>query len=222
MGLAHSPSIVTSGLVCCFDAGNPRSYPGSGTTIKDVSGNGNPGTLTNGPTYSSSNGGVLVFDGVDDFVVSPSPGSYSNYTFMFFCKWNAGTTYDRLFGLSNFGTYTILSPSNVGFHYNPVGGSPPSVTLSSGVNIGYGVWCHIAVTVDASGNLVTIYINGAMQNATTTMPSQNFAGNFYLGAQNTGGLVANCTFGVFSLYNSVLTADQVRQNFNALRGRYGI
>ena len=54
MGLAHSPSIVTDGLVLCVDAANTKSYPGSGTTWTDVSGKGYDGTLTNGPTFSSN------------------------------------------------------------------------------------------------------------------------------------------------------------------------
>ncbi len=222
MALQHSPSIVTPGLQVCFDPGNPRSYPGSGTTVKDVSGNGNPGTFTNGPTYSNTNGGVFVFDGVDDYIYSGSPGTYSNYTFTFFCKWNSPVTYDRIFGLSNFGTYTILSPTNVGFHYNPLGGSPPSVTLSSNVNVGYGNWCQVGVTVNASGNSVIIYINGIARNSWSTLPGDSFAGNFFLGAQNTYGLVSNCNIGVFSLYNVVLSESQILQNFNAYRGRYGI
>jgi hypothetical protein len=68
MALAHSPSIVTSGLVLCLDAANPKSYPGSGTTWTDLSGNGNNGTLVNGPTYSSVNGGSIVFDGSNDYI----------------------------------------------------------------------------------------------------------------------------------------------------------
>ena len=56
------------GLVLCLDAANTRSYPGSGTTWADLSGNGNSGTLTNGPTYSSANGGFLSFDGTNDYV----------------------------------------------------------------------------------------------------------------------------------------------------------
>jgi hypothetical protein len=58
--------IVTNGLVLLLDAGNPASYPGSGTTWFDLSGNGNNGTLVNGVGYNSDNGGSLVFDGVDD------------------------------------------------------------------------------------------------------------------------------------------------------------
>jgi hypothetical protein len=64
----YSGSVVTDGLVLNLDAGLPASYPGSGTTWFDLSGSGNDGTLTNGPTYSSSNGGSLVFDGSNDYV----------------------------------------------------------------------------------------------------------------------------------------------------------
>jgi hypothetical protein len=215
-------AITTEGLVLSLDAGSPASYPGTGTTWTDLSGSVNTGTLFNSPVYSSANGGYLDFDGIDDYIVSESPGTYSNYTFAFFCKWNSPVTYDRIFGLSNFGTYTILSPTNVGFHYNPLGGSPPSVTLSSNVNVGYGNWCQVAVTVNASGNSVIIYINGIARNSWSTLPSDSFSGNFFLGSQNTFGLVSNCNIGVFSLYNTVLSESEMLQNYNAYRGRYGI
>lgn len=222
MALSHSPRIVTDGLVLCLDAANPKSYPGTGTTWTDLSGNGIIGTLTNGPTYSTANGGCIAFDGVNDYVIIPSFGSYSSYTFMFFCKWVAASTYDRIFGSDNFGTYTILSPSNVGFHYNPLGGSPPSVTLSSNVNVGYGNWCQVAVTVNPVTSSVIIYINGVARNNWSTLPSTNLAGNLYLGAQNTGGLLANSQIGNFSLYNRALSAAEISTNFSAHRGRYGI
>ena len=67
MGLAHSPRIVTDGLVLCLDAASKRSYPGAGTTWTDLKG-GNNGTLTNGPTFDADNGGSIVFDGSDDYV----------------------------------------------------------------------------------------------------------------------------------------------------------
>ena len=67
MGLAHSPRIVTDELVLALDAGNTKSYPGSGTTWTDLIGSNN-GTLTNGPTYSSDDGGSIVFDGSNDYV----------------------------------------------------------------------------------------------------------------------------------------------------------
>ena len=63
-----TPPIVTSGLVLHLDAGNAASYPGSGTAWTDLSGNGNNGTLINGPTYSAADGGQIIFDGVNDYV----------------------------------------------------------------------------------------------------------------------------------------------------------
>ena len=72
MALVHGAGqIVVNGLVLYLDAASPRSYPGTGTAWTDLSGNGNNGTLTNGPTYSSANGGSIVFDGVNDYVLTP-------------------------------------------------------------------------------------------------------------------------------------------------------
>ena len=70
MGLSHSPRIVTDGLVLCLDAANSRSYPKTGTTWTDRSTSGNNGTLTNGPTFDTNNGGSIVFDGSNDSVVT--------------------------------------------------------------------------------------------------------------------------------------------------------
>ena len=190
--------------------------------LSDLSGNRNFGTTANSPTYSSANGGSLSFDGSDDYVSISSGISYSEYTFMFFCKWISSVgNNERIFGSDAFGTYTIFNPSNVGFHYNPLGGSPPSVILSSGVNIGFGTWCQVAVTVSASNTLVKIYVNGVLGNSSSALPSQNLVGNLFIGAQNTSHK-SNCNVSNFNLYNRALSAAEISQNFNALRGRYGI
>ena len=80
MGLAHSPRIVTEGLVLALDAGNTKSYPGSGTTWTDLSGKGNNGSLTsmNGNNYNSANGGYLDFDGSIDQI---NCGSSDDFAF---------------------------------------------------------------------------------------------------------------------------------------------
>ena len=74
MALAHSPRIVRDGLALYLDAANTKSYPGSGTTWKDLSGKGNNGTLTNGPTFSSDDGGSILVDGSNDFISIPFAG----------------------------------------------------------------------------------------------------------------------------------------------------
>ena len=68
MGINYSPKIVTDGLVLCLDAANPLSYTSCDSIWRDLSGNGNNGTLLGGPNYISNNGGLLIFDGVDDYI----------------------------------------------------------------------------------------------------------------------------------------------------------
>jgi hypothetical protein len=192
------------------------------TVWKDVSGNNRTATLTNGPLFNSSNGGNIIFDGVDDYVITPSGGSYSEYTFMFFCKWITDTAASsRLFGCDAFGTYTVFNPSNVGFHYNQSAGS--STTISSGVNVGLGTWCHVAVTVSTLSSIAYIYINGSLTNGSSSIPYINLSGNLFLGAQNTGaGVLANCNISVFQFYNRVLSATEISQNFQADKTRFGL
>ena len=221
MGIRRGPNIVQSGLVLSLDAGNVRSYPGSGTTWKNLAGPSGNATLTNGATFASANKGVIEFDGSNDYATMVSPGSYSEYTFSFYCKWLTSVTYNRIFGLDNFGTYTVFSPNDVGFHYNPLGGSPPSTTLSSGVNVGFGNWCEVTVSISAAGSLVIIYIDGIARNSTNLIPGGNLSGNIYLGAQNTLGLTSNCYIGSFKLYNRALTASEILQNYNMTKSRFG-
>jgi hypothetical protein len=186
----------------------------------DLSGNGYNGTL-NGPTSNVSNKGNLLFNGTSDYVIVPSGGSYSEYTFMFFCKWITDTANgSRLFGCDGFGTYTIFTPSNVGFHYNQVAGS--TTTLSSGVNVGLGTWCHVAVTVSTLSSLARIYINGILKNTTSTIPYVNLSGNLFLGAQYSSTLFANCNIAAFQLYNRVLSATEITQNYEATKTRFGL
>jgi hypothetical protein len=216
-------NIVTQGLVINLDAANKDSYPGTGTTWYDLSGNSINGTLTNGPTFlPNTDGGVINFDGVDDYTIITPPTTYSEYTIQFFCKWISSVGFsERLFGSDAFGTYTIFNPFNVGFHYNPLGGSPPSVTLASGVNVGFGNWCNVAVTVSTASSNVVIYVNGIARNSWNVLPSANLSANIFLGAQNTS-LYSNCQFGNFQIYNRALSATEIAQNYNAQKTRFGL
>jgi hypothetical protein len=80
MSFVHSPKIITEGLVLSLDAGNVKSYPGSGTVWTDKSGYGYNGALTNGPTFNSSNGGSIVFDGTNDFINVSTGFTFANGT----------------------------------------------------------------------------------------------------------------------------------------------
>ena len=95
----HSPRIITNGLVLALDAANVKSYPGSGTVWKDLSGNNNNGTLVNGVGYNSGNLGYLAFDGTYDYVSINYPAFTSPTELSiggFFRKISGGSTYETV------------------------------------------------------------------------------------------------------------------------------
>ncbi len=232
MALAHSPRIVTDGLVLCLDAGNTKSYPGSGTTWTDLSGQGNTGTLTNGPTYNSTNGGSLVFDGTNDIVSLGNPSSLNfgtgNFTLIF-------STYRTSYGFQG-GSYVTkgdaLSP---GFefrdlHFYIKGGTSTLIAKTPFV-AGENVWQHHSLVFDRSSSpYVKYYRDGSFYASSTYNDSTDINSsidttrNLEIGRSQGGNI--NRYFGgkipFVNMYNRALTAPEIQQNFNALRGRYGI
>ena len=231
MAFAHSPKIVTDGLVLALDAGNPKSYPGSGIVWRDKSGNGNDGTLNNGPTFSSDNGGGIVFDGVDDYVTA------TGYDYL-----TADGTFSTWYKTSSTGREALYGTSvtdDIRFivNYEPGTGGPTLGTI--GVNIDYpiltpyanigsaiydGNWHNVAVSWIGSTASAIIYFDGIAQ--TTSYTQQNtFSGKavsaFSLGIESSGNLL-NGSIGVAHIYNRALSASEVQQNYNALKGRFGL
>lgn len=224
MSLAHSPRIVTDGLVLCLDAGNPKSYPGSGTTWTDISGNGNTGTLTNGPTYSSDDGGSIVFDGSNDYVVTSSNTDFLFGTEEFAIEWweyfTGGTNYQGHIGVFKIGgenrTAHIWTVSG-SFHGYP--GSWTSIAMQPISN----QWAHYVMT-GTSGD-IKFYQNGELKdtknwNWSATSSTSNFA------VAGTPGW----TYGNYAMSGKIsdvkvykgksFTEEEVQQNYNALKGRY--
>ena len=243
MAVSYNPKVVTDGLVLCLDAGNTKSYPGSGTTWTDLSGNGNNGTLVNTPTYSSSNGGNLAFDGVGDYgyidySASLAPTSaISGGGWIYYSDWNtsSGNIFSKLqssgYALQH-SAFIPQFPSFVPQVYFLVrlGGAFQSSAFSKSLmNSG---WNHIFATFD--GRYIRMYLNG---NAVGTpydhgsVASIQYAVNNNLaigrdaaaGSSNSvEGNLTNATISNLQIYNRALTASEIQQNFNALRGRFGI
>lgn len=217
MTVNYNPGIVTSGLVFCVDAGNPRSYPGSGTSWNQLSGNSNTGTLFNGPAYNSSNLGSLSFDGIDDYVdFSENLGTMANYTIMYWARRDAESK------------MPVAARTNTNFYWYGDnswryvhGGVGGEYYYSKPTTIALGTWgCYCVVY---NGSNVSIYRQGVYQGQQATTGSADWSVGLTVGwwAARGGyawqGLISNVM-----MYNTALTADQVTQNFNALRGRYGI
>jgi len=231
MSFAHSPKIVTDGLVLSLDAGNTKSYVSGSTTWFDKSGFSNNGTLVNGPTFSSANGGSIVFDGVNDYVTF-STGFISTLTactINFWTYWVDNQQWSRVF---DFGTGTqinmFFTPKN-GISSTPrfaitILGSGNEQQITSNSSMLLNTWYNFSITLN--GATGTMYRNAVIDNTNSSMtftPSslgstnQNYLGKSQYSDPYFQGNIANV-----AIYNRALSATEVSQNFNALRGRFGI
>jgi hypothetical protein len=217
MAIAYNSSIVTANLIACFDPGNPRTYPGTGTTIRDASGNGYTGTLTNGPTYSAVNGGVFVLDGVNDYIDIPINLTSTNYTIIGAARYvvAAGRTFSAknnnwLMGQWNGSTENYYAEGWVAGA--GTGGPTPSDTN----------WRFYAATGNIAGDNYALYVNGAPVSTQAPTAGSQGPNGFSIGAAFAGSEFSNSQIGIFLVYNTVLTEAQIVQNFNAYRGRYGL
>ena len=217
-GGGGAPSIVTSGLVMHLDAGNASSYPGTGTAWTDLSGNGNNGTLTNGPTYSAADGGQIVFDGTNDSVRCGNDASVqlSVYTLEVWFKANNTNSGFRGLIVKEF-AYGLYLLSNVIGRYD----TPSANFASTGVNAGDNTWRQVVLTTSsAGGSNQIIYINGVSvltdSGSVSTQTSQVTVGSADA-KQFLAGSVA-----ISRIYNRALSAAEVSQNFDANKARFGL
>lgn len=214
MALGHNPSIVTSGLIACFDPANLRTYSGSGTAIYDCSGNGYTGTLVNGATYTNSNGGVFVTDGVNDYIDIPINLATTNYT-VFGASRYTGSSNQRLISAKN-NNWLMGHWSGTTQNYYAEGW-----VTSSGAGPGDTSWRIYAATGNISGDSYNFYVNGVLNTGPSNAGAAGPNG-FAIGSYNGTSEFGAGQIGILLIYNTVLTASQIEQNFAAYRGRYGI
>jgi len=222
MALSHSPRIITDGLVLCLDAGNTKSYPGSGTTWRDLSGRGNTGTLTGGPTYSSTNGGSIVFDGTDDYVQISGSITTSAATFIAWIRRNGTqSTYDGiLFSRGTSVTGMNFQDSNqLGYHWN---NAVNTYTWQSGLIIPDLTWCMVAVSVTSTSATAYLCQSSGITSATNTVShTSTTLDDIKLAQDDAGGRFFNGNIAIAKLYSTSLSADQISQLFNADKARFG-
>ena len=217
--------IVTNGLLLNLDAGNPASYPRSGTTWTDLSTPSRNGTLVNGPTYNGANSGAIVFDGTNDHVTfTANPTLTNQITVEVWVNLNSTTPNGLGWLLGREGSYRLIYGSgsiswvcatvNNGW-YTAGTAIDSSAALTSGIY-------QLVGTNNGSNN--QIYVNGSL-----TSTGSAISGNILnVGTYNLFKTEAvNIDYGKGSLYahrlyNRALTATEIEQNFNALRGRFGL
>ena len=230
MGLSHNPKIVTDGLVLCLDAANPKSYPGSGTTWSDLSKNGNNGTLINGLSYSGDNNGSLTFDGSSDYVSVPFSSSYTvnnDHTIMIWVKSDSILTTANNNRVTPFKNSSGVSSWNPGLWYH--GGTIRGHTTGKYTDLSWTQdtnWHMMGQIYYQSTNTLKIILDGVIYDGTSTTnytPQSDATNTLYLGNPITTSTVYfSGNFSSFQAYNRALTESEIKQNFAATRGRYGI
>jgi hypothetical protein len=232
MSVHAGPNTVEDGLVLSLDAANSKSYPGSGTVWSDLSGNGNTGTLRNSPTYSSDNLGKIVFDAVNNDV---NCGNNSSINFgtgdftvsLWFRRFSNATTNLRLISkaaggdtanAANAGFCFFGSNTGISFAVNPTAAR----TIISAATYSLNEWVNVIGLVERGVSMRT-YKN-ANQVASANAPTGSVSGttSFFLGSNVGSNLFWPGEISNISLYNRALTDNEIKQNFNALRGRFGI
>ena len=242
-GFANNAPIVTDGLVFYVDAGNNKSYPGSGTTWNDlISGVSVDAQNMDATNHSSSNGGIFSFDGTNESFNFPDTsldydrsnfsveawvrptGNHSNYEGGVFTKWNTGSGTDNEFTLGFDGAsgpsafmFWVQSPQNSGGPY----GNGIFTTLSS-FNYTVNEWYQIVGTFDGANSTLKLYVNGALADTDTTFndtQAKTVTTKYYIGAFEVRvsilADIAKC-----ALYSKTLSASEVLQNYNALKNRF--
>jgi hypothetical protein len=215
------PYIVNSGLVLYLDAGNTRSYPGSGTIWSDLKFNYN-GTLTNGPTYNSSNGGNIVFDGVNDYVSTSSNLAASTNPFSI-------DIWFKTDGLQvNNATLICIAAaaanSNWQLSFNgalsfQAGGGVAGASTYTETN----TWTNVTVSRETtSTNGSKIYINGTLNVSFTLTNDFTDTPGYRLGMNRGSNAFFKGSIASAKIYSKGLSATEVLQNYNAQKAKFGL
>ncbi len=219
-----------------LDAGNNRSYPGSGTSWTDLSRNGITGTLTNGPTFNSGSGGRIVFDGTNDRVdLGTNFSTYLNQSNSFTIECfvypeSTQATYADIWGNHTDNVTGIVLQQNASTHNNynwgfgngTNWGTSPATSL---FNLTALAWSHLVAIRD--GNTLFTYINGTKvtENSANNQPlAPNPSINFQIGTgyNLNGTRYFRGNVSLFRIYSRALSAAEIRQNYHATKGRFGL
>jgi hypothetical protein len=219
------PTIVTNGLVLNLDAGFTPSYPTTATTWYDVSLGGNNGTLTNGPTFNSGNGGSIVFDGVDDYVsVTKQTALVNASQFTLMASMKRRTSSSKMICYQGADAQNDVSFElwNDGAAYFEVGNNTNSYATIGNTSTD---WQYLTMVFDGTqtgnSNRLKCYINGSLLSVSYngTIPSTSGPSNSVFSIGNSQGIGGNYSDGNISqvlIYNRALSTTEVLQNYYAM------
>jgi len=226
-------SIVTDGLVLHLDTANNKSYPGSGTVITDLSGNVINGTLVNGPIFNSGNAGTIAFDGTNDYVEMDRDTNYDfvrtdSFTVSGWLNITQADANAAILGKwgsngSSTGGYMIWAGAsgNNNLVFSVASGAAAAASTFK-ITHTFGTWNYI-VGIYYSNTKLEIYKNGTLsQTANYTGDINNPAVNFRIGKADYGTQTFTGKSSIVTVHNKALTVEEILQNYNATKARFGL
>lgn len=226
MSAFAGPEIVNDQLMLCLDGANIKSYPGTGTAWADISPEGKSATLTNGPIYSSNNGGFFSFDGTNDYAIISNIrelDGLSNYTASIWVRIDSSMTgIDcRFFWHGNYGALFYKRTSDEIRVYMLI--NDPGVVVEATIGTcQFNTWFNLVGTYDGAG--VNSYVNGQLitrQLFSGTLKAANNPNRFLVGGA-VGSYHTKCDIANVLIYRKTLTDEEIMRSFNATRGRFGL
>jgi hypothetical protein len=213
---------VRNGLIGYWDAANSRSYPGSGTTWSDLSGNGVTGTLYNGPTYSA---GTVSFDGTNDYFQTSAITGVNTSAITHCCLFRVSTlptTTSCIFGGSN----QLIQ----GIRISPSGGN---ILLSGQYSISFSNYAtanftgslntwYFITTCWTSGGTIKMYQNGTLLSQSSSASGTLSAYDAHTMAKYSTTEYTPATISVAGVYNRELSSTEINNNYNAIKDRYNV
>ena len=218
------PRIVDDGLVLYLDAANPNSYnPSTPLTWRDISRNGNNGTLTNSPTFNSANRGSIVFDGVDDFVQISASLNITTATFVVWLRRNGNqNTYDGiLFSRgTNITGISFYTSNQLGYTWN---NAVNTYTWNSSLIVPDLTWCMCAISITSNSATAYLYQSTGLTTATNIVShTSTILDDIKIGQDDFGSRFFTGNIAQAQIYNRALTSTEILQNYNATKGRFGL
>jgi hypothetical protein len=222
-----SSGIVTDGLVLWLDAGNKPSYPGSGTAWSDLSGNKNNGTLTNGPTYNSSNGGSIVFDGIDDYVLGANysaltfgTSSFSISFWMYPTDWGNNKSMGVIDKKTSdaFNGWTIYNDGTNQTKINArLGLENYFFSTTSVINNTWQYWTFVR-----DGSTTYWYYNNTLDATGSNNVNLTDPQPIWIARSATWNGYFKGNLPIIQIYNRAISSTEILQNFNAQKARFGL
>jgi hypothetical protein len=212
----YLPNIYISNMVARYDAAEPASYSGSGTSWNDISGNGNNGTLVNSPTYSSTYGGGFSFNKSNNYVSLPTGLITSNdFTVIMWVKGDGTSGAQTLMANYPAGNFQLFyGTAYVGMYLgNSSAYADASLWYSSSI---------VQFAATRSGTVTQIYINGSLAIAGSSSSSVGGSVAFRMGTNISGGEQYGGTIYNCQVYNSATNGSNIYQNYLAMKSRFGV